>query len=124
MPLYRPHDPFPYPAHPDSRRVDSALPDGLYAYVQDANGEVRALPDQPHVHPKIVGLGKEVMYAGDMSLQMGEVLDLTNLSGTFQCDDPAGLLAVAQQLRLQGLALRAGAVRFFPPDGSRPRVLG
>jgi hypothetical protein len=63
------------------------------------------------------------MYAGDMSVAAGEILDVTNLSGTFQFDDPDGLLAVADQLQQQGLAIRQGAVRFFPSDGAAPRIL-
>jgi hypothetical protein len=124
MPLYPPRDPFPYLPDPLSRIADAKLPDGLYAYAQHTNGDIWTLPDQPHVHPKILGLGKSAVYAGDLNIQGGEVVDLTNLSGTFQCDDPAGLVMVADQLRRQGLTIRAAAVRFFPADGSPPRVIG
>jgi hypothetical protein len=48
---------------------------------------------------------------------------VTNLSGTFQFEDQDGLRAVAEQLRQQGLEVEPGAVRFFPPDGSRVIVL-
>jgi hypothetical protein len=51
------------------------------------------------------------------------VADLTNLSGTFRCDEPPGLILVAQALRRHGLHVRTGAVRFFPSDGARPIVL-
>jgi hypothetical protein len=51
------------------------------------------------------------------------VVDLTNLSGTFQFDDEDGLREVASAVRAQGLMVEAGAVRFFPPDGSAPVVL-
>jgi hypothetical protein len=124
MPLYPPLDPFPYPQDHQSRVADGTLADGLYAYVQDASGSIWVLPDQPHVHPKILGSAASAMYAGDLSIQGGEVVDVTNLSGTFQCDDPAGLLAVVDRLRQQGVTVRAGAVRFFPADGSPPSVLG
>ena len=63
------------------------------------------------------------MYAGDMTIRDGRVADLTNLSGTFQFDDEEGLREVALELQQQGLQLDAGAVRFFPADGSRPVVL-
>ena len=53
----------------------------------------------------------------------GRVADLTNLSGTFQFDDEAGLRAVAAQISLQGLVVNQGAVRLFPLDGSVPIVL-
>jgi hypothetical protein len=123
MPLYPPFDPLPYPADPNRRIAGHSLLDGLYAYVQDETGTVWVLPDQPHIHPKILGSGRSAMYAGDLSIHSSEVIDITNLSGTFQCDDPAGLLAVADQLRWQGLRIRPGAIRYFPADGSAPRVL-
>ncbi len=63
------------------------------------------------------------MYAGDMTIRAGRVADLTNLSGTFQFDDEDGLRNVAIELKRQGLELDAGAVRFFPADGSPPIVL-
>jgi hypothetical protein len=63
------------------------------------------------------------MYAGDMTIQGGKVVDLTNLSGTFQFDDEDGLREVAAELRRWGLVVEPGAVRFFPADGSRPIVL-
>jgi hypothetical protein len=50
-------------------------------------------------------------------------VNVTNLSGTFQCDDSDGLLEVAAELRRVGFVVEPGAVRFFPQDGSRPRVL-
>jgi hypothetical protein len=63
------------------------------------------------------------MYAGDLTISGRVVRDVTNLSGTFQCDDRDGLLAVAEAIRRQGVAVMPGAVRFFPADGSRPVVL-
>lgn len=75
------------------------------------------------MHPKVLGGGLPAMYAGDLTIRGGRVVDLTNLSGTFEFDDEAGLLEVAKELRTQGLIVETGAVRFFPPDGSRPIVL-
>lgn len=63
------------------------------------------------------------MYAGDMTVRGGRVVDLTNLSGTFQFDDEDGLRAVATELYRQGLVVEVGAVRFFPADGSSPVIL-
>jgi hypothetical protein len=84
---------------------------------------VYVLPDGPHLHPMVLGGGQPAAYAGDMTIRGGRVVDLTNLSGTFQFDDEAGLKAVAEALRQQGLTVEQGAVRFFPADGSRPVVL-
>lgn len=81
------------------------------------------VPDGPHLHPKILGGGKPALYAGDLTVHHGKIIDLTNLSGTFQFDDEDGLRKVAHQLRQQGIDIEVGAVRFFPPDGSAPVIL-
>ena len=121
--LKPPLDPFPYPQDTRSCPADGSLSDGLYAYVQDELGLHWIVPDGPHIHPKVLGRGRLALYAGDLTIANGMVIDLTNLSGTFQFDDPDGLLAAADQFERQGLMISAGAVRFFPADGSPPRVL-
>jgi hypothetical protein len=118
-----PQDSFPYLQDPRSQPITPGSPDGGYAYVRDVNGLVLVLPDGPHLHPTILGGGKPALYAGDLTLQGGMVIDVTNLSGTFQFDDEDGLRQVAEQLHQQGLSVEAGAVRFFPPDGSSPVIL-
>jgi hypothetical protein len=113
-----PLDPTPYPRDSRSQPISPGLPDGGYVYVQDLNGVVFVLPDGPHMHPKVLGGAQPALYAGDLTIKDGNVWDLTNLSGTFQFDDEAGLLLVAQEFRRQGLPVEPGAVRFFPADGS------
>jgi hypothetical protein len=113
-----PLDPTSYPRDPRSQPISPGLPDGGYVYVQDLNGVIYVLPDGPHMHPKVLGGAQPAMYAGDLTIRDGKVWDLTNLSGTFQFDDEAGLLAVAQEFRRQGFTVETGAVRFFPADGS------
>ena len=81
------------------------------------------LPDGPHMHPKVLGGAQPALYAGDLTMHSGRVLDLTNLSGTFQFDDELGLRAVAGQIRTQGVTIEVGGVRFFPSDGSFPVIL-
>jgi hypothetical protein len=76
------------------------------------------VPDGPHMHPRVLGGAQAALYAGDLTIANGRVVDLTNLSGTFQFDDADGLRRVAAQIRHQGLVVEAGAVRFFPSDGS------
>jgi len=121
--LKAPLDATPYPQDPRSRPIAANIADGGYVYVRDGNGIVYILPDGPHLHPKVLGGARPAMYAGDMTIQGGKVVGLTNLSGTFQFDDEDGLKAVAEELRRQGLVVEQGAVRFFPADGSRPVVL-
>jgi hypothetical protein len=87
------------------------------------SGTIWILPDGPHMHPLVLGGGRPAMYAGDMTVRRGRIVDLTNLSGTFQFDDEDGLREVAVELQRQALAVDSGAVRFFPADGSRPVVL-
>ncbi|QDU19004.1 hypothetical protein [Urbifossiella limnaea] len=118
-----PLDPTPSPADPRTRPVAAGLADGGDVYVRDANGTVHVLPDGPHLHPKVLGGAQPAMYAGDMTVRRGRVVDLTNLSGTFKFDDEDGLRDVADELRRAGLTVERGAVRFFPADGSRPVVL-
>jgi hypothetical protein len=118
-----PQDRTPYPKDPRSQPVDANTADGGYVYVQDGQGIVHVLPDGPHLHPKVLGGCQPALYAGDMVIKGGMVTELTNLSGTFQCDDEDGLRGVADQLKQQGLIVTPGAVRFFPPDGSRPVIL-
>ena len=118
-----PLDPTPHPRHPDSRPAGPGLPDGGYVYVRDGGGVVWVLEDGPHRHPRVLGGGTFALYAGDLTVRGGAVADVTNLSGTFRPADPDGLLAVADALEAAGLPMSAGAVRFFPRDGSRPFVL-
>jgi hypothetical protein len=103
--------------------MGAGLADGPYVFVQDVNGVVHVIEDGPHLHPKVLGGGSPAMYAGDLTIANGIVVDVTNLSGTFALDDEAGLRAVADELRRAGLLVSAGAVRFFPADGSPPIIL-
>jgi hypothetical protein len=75
------------------------------------------------MHPKVLGGGRPAIYAGDLTIRGSRVVDLTNLSGTFEFDDEDGLRDVAAEIRRQGLQVEVGAVRFFPADGSRPVVV-
>jgi hypothetical protein len=118
-----PQDRTPYPRDPRSRPIDASVPDGGYVYVRDVNGVVFVVPDGPHMHPKVLGGGQPAIYAGDLTVRGGKVVDLTNLSGTFEFDDESGLREVADEFHKQGMAIEVGAVRFFPADGSPPVVL-
>ena len=118
-----PIDQTPYPKDPRSQPISDKTPDGGFAYVQDTNGIIHVVPDGPHVHPLVLGGGQPANYAGDLTINGGKIVDVTNLSGTFQFDDEVGLKEVAGQLRKQGLAVEPGAVRLFPADGTSPRIL-
>lgn len=108
---------------PRSTPIHSGIPDGNYVYVQDDKRLIWVLPDGPHRHPRVLGGGSPARYAGDLVIENGRIKDVTNLSGTFQFDDPEGLIEIAQTLEELGFTVEIGAVRFFPQDGSLPRVL-
>ena len=121
--MKKPNDSTPYPRDPKSKPIDADIEDGCYVYVQDKHGVIHVLPDGPHLHPKVLGGGFPAMYAGDLTVSRTQIIDVTNLSGTFPFDDENGLRQVADKLRGLGFEVEVGAVRFFPIDGSRPRVL-
>jgi hypothetical protein len=58
-----------------------------------------------------------------MTIRGHKIVDLTNLSGTFQFDDELGLKEVAAEIRRLGVVVETGAVRLFPSNGSRPIVI-
>jgi hypothetical protein len=118
-----PLDLFPYPRDPRSQPIATDIDNGVYVYVQDVLGVIHVLPDGSHRHPKVLGNAESALYAGDLRIESGEIIDLTNLSGTFQFDDPDGLIAVAEQLLNQGFDFAEDAIRFFPNDGSLPLIL-
>lgn len=118
-----PLDVFPYPRDSRSRPITTNIDDGVYVYVLDTLGVVHVLPDGPHHHPKVLGNAEPALYAGDLRIELGEIIEITNLSGTFQFDDPDGLVAVAEQLFDQGFDFADDAIRFFPNDGSLPQIL-
>lgn len=120
----KPIDRRPYPQDPRTRKIGPDLEDGRYVYVQDLTEDVFVLPDGGHLHPKVLGGAKPALFAGDLTIDGGCVVDLTNLSGTFQFSSREGLLRVARKFRDEGLVVAANAVRYFPPDGSTgPQVL-
>jgi hypothetical protein len=119
-----PLDSRPYDRDPRSRKLEHCIEDGVYVFVQDESGAIFVLPDGAHLHPRVLGSAQSAMYAGDLTIQRGRIRDLTNLSGTFQFSDAAGLLAVAEALEQKGFRIMPGAVRLFSHvDSSRPVVL-
>ncbi len=107
-----------------SQPMSIHVQDGCYVFVRDVDGVIYVLRDGPHKHPAVLGGGMPAMYAGDLTKRGNSITDLTNLSGTFQFDDAAGLLAVAELLEASGLIVQAGAVRLFSHTSrQRARIL-
>lgn len=67
--------------------------------------------------------GQPALYAGTLRISGQVVLELTNLSGTFRCDDDDGLVIIADWLRKQGWHIARDSVRFFPFDGGTPYIV-
>ena len=118
-----PQDKRKYARHPDARVAMPGICDGEYVYVQNLDEEVWVLPDGPHRHPKVLGQSLPALYAGTLRVSAGCVVELTNLSGTFRCDDDEGLVEVAEWLMKHGWNLSENAIRFFPFDGGRPYII-
>lgn len=75
--------------HSESRRFTNAALPGDYVYVQDVFGVVHILrqDQQPgHAHHVVLGRARPAVSAGELILgQGGKVLEINNISGTFQC---------------------------------------
>jgi len=117
-----PLDKHPYPQHSRSQPLTLDVENGVFVYVL-RDSIIHVLPDGPHRHPKILGNGHAVDYAGDLTMKQRIIIDLTNLSGTFICDAPDGLLQVAHHLEQLGFIISEGGIRYFPHNGSRPQIL-
>lgn len=91
--------------HRESRRFSRDLPAGDYVFVQDVFGVVYVLRQdlQPgHAHHVVLGRARAAVSAGELILgDGGLILEINNLSGTFQCA-PDSLLAAIGGLVRQG----------------------
>lgn len=112
MPLtaYAPLDPARYRPLETRTIFSPTLPPGRYVYVQNVDGTVWVAPDGSHIHPRISGGVRPVVSAGELFLgEQGQVIEVNNLSGTFQCH-PDCLLTAAGGLIRQGASLTADAI--------------
>jgi hypothetical protein len=110
LPTKEPGDPFPYERLSESGPFDSTVVGGKFVYVQDADGVVWIAEDGNPRHPKL--LGGAVAAAGELVLYDGVIVEVNNVSGTFQCD-PDTLPQVIEALQSQGGTVASDAVRPF-----------
>ncbi len=68
-------------------------------------------------------LRNDATEAGTLRVLDNAIVELTNLSGTFRCDDDEGMVDVAEWLMQHGWRIAENASRFFPFDGGRPFII-
>ena len=110
---FTPLDPKRYPRDPASAPLHRGSADGAYVYVQGLDGTIYILPDGPHQHSRVLGEARSAMYAGELRIQAGTVVQLNNCSGTFEPDSVRGLRQVADVIESLGFKFEAGSVQFF-----------
>jgi hypothetical protein len=105
--------------HRESRRFSPDLPAGDYVFVQDVFGEVYVLRQdlQPgHAHHVVLGRGRPAVSAGELILGAGGVvLEINNLSGTFQCPADCLLTAIGGLIRQRATFNSDTLIREFSP---------
>ncbi|MEX2140232.1 MAG: hypothetical protein WD894_13285 [Pirellulales bacterium] len=112
LPTKVPGDPYPYDKLAESRPFDVSLPTGVYVYVQDGQGTVWIAEDGVHRHPKVLGKAQPAAAAGELVVDDGVVVEVDNVSGTFQFG-PETIPQVIEALRRQGGTVAADAARPF-----------
>jgi len=89
--------------HRESRRFTNDLPVGDHVFVQDIFGAVHVLrqDQQPgHAHHVVLGRARPAVSAGELILgDGGVILEINNLSGTFQCAPDSLFTAVGGLVR-------------------------
>jgi hypothetical protein len=64
----KPRDKRAYPQSPDSRPLGIGEQSGRFVYVVDIHDRIYIAPDGPHVHPLVLGLAQEALYAGEIEI--------------------------------------------------------
>jgi hypothetical protein len=103
--------------HRESRRFSSDLMMGDYVFVQDVFGVVYVLrqDQQPgHAHHVILGRARPALSAGELILgEGGAILEIDNLSGTFQCAPDSLFVAIGGLVRQGPIFNRDTRIREF-----------
>jgi len=89
--------------HSESRSFSPSLPAGDYVFVQDVFGVVYVLrqDQQPgHAHHVVLGRARPAVSAGELVLgEGGLILEINNISGTFQCAPDCLFVAIGGFIR-------------------------
>lgn len=117
-----PRDRFPYAKAAGSFPLSASASIGRYVFAVDQNKVIHVAPDGLHMHPKVLGNAEPALYAGEIMIdQVGNVDELTNLSGTFRFKSKRSLCCVAAGL--QKLGFSVGDVVWDPANGGNPVIL-
>lgn len=103
--------------HQESRRLSRDLPPGEYVFVQDVFGVVYVLrqDQQPgHAHHVVLGRARPAASAGELIVgDGGVILEINNISGTFQCAPDSLLTAIGGLVRQGGIFNNDTQIREF-----------
>jgi hypothetical protein len=103
--------------HRESQQFSSDLLAGAYVFVQDAFGVVYALrqDQQPgHAHHVVLGRARPAASAGELILgERGVVLEINNVSGTFQCAPDSLFSAIGGLVRQGAIFNNDSQIREF-----------
>jgi hypothetical protein len=103
--------------HRESRRFSREFPAGDYVFAQDVFGVVYVLrqDQQPgHAHHVVLGRARPAVSAGELVLgEGGAILEINNISGTFQCAPDSLLAAIGGFVRQGAIFNNDTRVREF-----------
>lgn len=103
--------------HRESQRFASDLPAGDYVFVQDVFGVVYVLrqDQQPgHAHHVVLGRARSAVSAGELVLgDGGVILEINNISGTFQCAPDSLFSAIGGFVRQGAIFTNDSQIREF-----------
>lgn len=117
-----PLDQMPYSMDPRSRLLNINEIPGNYVYVVDLDEQIHIVEDGPHLHPKILGNRRAVLYAGEIEIDSnGVVAEINNLSGTFRFQSKKTLCCVSQHIHQLGFTVNK--VIWHSNSGGYPRSL-
>ena len=101
------------PQSPLSQPISPNTPPGTYVFVQDAQGVVHVLPQGAHLHPRVLGGGREAAASGEIVIGAdGAVTEINNISFTFQHGSSV-LRGVKAALERLGLKVNPDAIKPF-----------
>jgi hypothetical protein len=104
--------------HESSERFSRETVAGDYVYVQDVFGVVHVLSQRSkpgHAHHVVLGRARAAVSAGELMVDGGSViLEINNISGTFQCAPDCLIAAIGGLVRQGAIFNTETQIREFP----------